>query len=310
MARSLPLLLLLAACATAPGADPRDPFERQNREVLAFNEGVDAAVLRPAAEAYREGVPAPVRTGIRNVLNNLNQPVIFANNLLQARFLDAGQTLMRFYINTTAGLLGIFDVATPAGATERPADFGQTLAAYGLPDGPFLMLPILGPTNLRDAVGQGVDTLANPVGLAGGYVLGRTVNGVVGVGRGTLGGLDLRAENLETLDALRAESLDFYARLRSVVQQRRDAELGRSGTADAAPVGVLEDPGAAPPGAGPLMPVILADPGAGPPAAVVPTAPAAPGQAAQAPAPGAAMNHVVRVDPAWASRVLEEARRR
>lgn len=293
MTRALILPLLLAACATAPGADPRDPFEAQNRQVLAFNEGVDEAVLRPAAEAYREAVPGPVRTGIRNVLNNLNQPVVLANNLLQARFLDAGQTLMRFYINTTAGLLGIFDVATPAGATERPADFGQTLAAYGLPDGPFLMLPILGPTNVRDAVGQGVDTLANPVGLAGGYILGTTVNGVVGVGRGTLGGLDLRAENIETLDALRADSLDFYARLRSVVQQRRDAELGRGGTEA---VGVLEDPGAAPPGSGPLMPVILADPGAGPPAAVVPAARAA--------------TPVLRVDPGWASRVLEEARPR
>ncbi len=299
MIRALPLLLLLAACATAPGADPRDPFEAQNRQVLAFNEEVDTAVLRPAAEAYRGAVPEGVRTGIRNVLNNLNQPVILANNLLQARFLDAGQTLMRFYINTTAGLLGIFDVATPAGAVERPADFGQTLAAYGLPDGPFLMLPILGPTNLRDAVGQGVDTFANPVGLAGGYVVGRTVNGLVGVGRGTLGGLDLRAENIETLDALRADSLDFYARLRSVVQQRRDAELGRSGSEAALP-GVLEDPGAAPPGAGPLMPVILADPGAGPPAAVVPAAP--PGAIQPAP--------VVRVDPSWASRVLEEARPR
>ncbi len=300
MTRALLLPLLLAACATAPDADPRDPFEPQNRQVLAFNEGVDNAVLRPAAEAYREAVPAPVRSGIRNMLSNLNQPVILANNLLQARFLDAGQTLMRFYINTTAGLLGIFDVATPAGATERPADFGQTLATYGLPDGPFLMLPILGPTNLRDAVGQGVDTLANPVGIAGGYIVGRTINGLAGVGRGTLGGLDLRAENIETLDALRADSLDFYARLRSVVQQRRDAELGRTGGPATEALGVLEDPGAAPPGAGPLMPVILADPGAGPPAAVVP---AVPGPGASTPAP------MVRVDPAWARNVLEEAQR-
>ncbi len=294
MTRALLLPLLLAACATAPGTDPRDPLEPQNREVLAFNERVDAAVIRPAAEAYRGALPAPVRTGIRNVLNNLNQPVILANNLLQARFLDAGQTLMRFYINTTAGLLGVFDVATPAGAVERPADFGQTLHALGLPDGPFLVLPLLGPTNLRDAAGQAVDTLANPVGLAGGYILGTTVNGVVGVGRGTLGGLDMRAETLEELDALRAESLDFYARLRSVVQQRRDAELGRGG---AATPGVLDDPGAGP-GAGPLMPVILADPGRGPPAAVVPAAPR------DRPAP------VLRVDPAWASRALEEARQR
>lgn len=272
MTRSLPLLLLLAACAT--GQDPSDPFEPTNREVLAFNEGLDRSIIRPAAEAYREVVPAPARTGIRNVLNNLNQPVVLVNNLLQARFLDAGQTLMRFYINTTAGLLGIFDVATPAGITERPADFGQTLAALGLPDGPFLMLPVLGPTNLRDAVGTGVDSLANPVAIAGGYVIGRTVNGLLGVGRGTLGGLDLRAENIETLDALRADSLDFYARLRSVVRQRRDAELGRASTGEAT-VETLDDPGAAPPGAGPVMPVVLVDPGAtaAPPASAPEAAP-------------------------------------
>ena len=269
MTRLPPLLLLLLLAACATGRDPGDPFEPANREVLAFNEGLDSRVIRPAAEAYREAVPAPARTGIRNVLSNLNQPVVLVNNLLQARFLDAGQTLMRFYVNSTAGLLGIFDVATPAGITERPADFGQTLAALGLPDGPFLMLPILGPTNLRDAVGAGVDGLANPVALAGGYVIGRTVNGLLGIGRGTLGGLDLRAENIETLDALRADSLDFYARLRSVVRQRRDAELGRTTTPEM--VMTLDDPGA-PAGAGPVLPVVLVDPGGAPAQAVPPVA--------------------------------------
>ncbi|MCW8085816.1 MlaA family lipoprotein [Sabulicella glaciei] len=263
--RLLPLLLLLAACATAPapGGDPADPFEPTNRQILRFNEGLDEAVIRPAAEAYRAALPAPVRTGIRNVLNNLNQPVIFTNNVLQARFLDAGQTLMRFYINTTAGLMGIFDVATLGGATERPADFGQTLHVYGVPDGPYLMLPVVGPAHLRDAVGQGVDSLANPVGIAGGLIMGSTVNGLIGVGRGVIGGLDLRAENIENLDALRADSLDFYARLRSVVRQRRDAELGRT-SADTGTVQTLDDPDAALPGAGPLMPVPLDDPGEAP----------------------------------------------
>ncbi len=238
------LLGLLAGCAGG-GPDPTDPYESTNRAVLEFNTSLDDNILRPAAEAYRENVPAPMRTALRNFLRNLNEPVILANNLLQGRLLDAGHTLMRFYINSTAGALGLFDVATPSGIQRRSGDFGQTLHAWGVPDGPFLMLPLFGPTTVRDAVGDGVDALASPVGLVTGATTSAALSQILGVGRGALGGLDLRAENIETLDALRSESLDYYARLRSVVRQRRDAELGRS-SAEGEGLTTLDDPDAAP----------------------------------------------------------------
>lgn len=241
--RALLLLASLTGCA-GDGADPTDPYEATNRAVLEFNTSLDDSLLRPAAEAYRENVPAPMRTALRNFLRNLNEPVILANNLLQGRMMDAGHTLMRFYLNSTAGGLGLFDIATPAGIERRSGDFGQTLHAWGVPDGPFLMLPLFGPTTVRDAVGDGVDALASPVGLVTGATTSAALSQLLGVGRGALGGLDLRAENIETLDALRSESLDYYSRLRSVVRQRRDAELGRS-TAEGEGLTTLEDPGAA-----------------------------------------------------------------
>lgn len=282
--RLLPLALLtaLGACATAPGADPADPFEASNRQVLEFNEGLDRNVIRPVAEAYRDNVPAPVRTGVRNFVTNLNEPVILANNLLQLRFLDAGHTLMRFYINTTAGVLGIVDVATPAGIERRSGDFGQTLATYGVPEGPYLVLPLLGPTNVRDAIGDGVDSLGSPVGLVTGYAITPLASQLIGAGRGALGGLTLRADNIETLDVLRSESIDYYARLRSVVQQRRDAQLGRSSERGDG-LATLDDPGA-----GAAAPVVIP--------------PAAAGRAA-----GGEATPAVEINRAWATGVLRNA---
>jgi phospholipid-binding lipoprotein MlaA len=244
--RVLVLLALLSAgaCASRDGAPNPDPFEAQNRSVLAFNEQLDANVIRPVAETYRAALPQEVRAGVRNVLRNLNEPVVFANNILQGRLLDAGHTFMRFYFNTTAGVLGIFDLATRAGIERRSGDFGQTLHAWGVPDGPFVVLPLFGPYNMRDAVGGGVDALTNPIGLATGLVFAPVTSQVIGVGRGALGGLDLRAENIETLDTLRSDSLDYYARLRSFVQQQRDAELGRTAAASGEGLITLDDPGA------------------------------------------------------------------
>jgi phospholipid-binding lipoprotein MlaA len=277
----LALPLALAACATAPVADP---YEARNRQVLEFNEGVDRSVIRPVAEAFRDHVPAPVRSGVRNAVSNLNEPVVLANNLLQLRLLDAGHTLMRFYINSTAGVLGVVDVATPAGIERRSGDFGQTMAVYGVPDGPFLVLPLLGPTNVRDAIGEGVDSLGNPVGLVTGYAVTPLASQLIGAGRGALGGITLRADNIETLDALRADSLDYYARLRSVVQQRRDAQLGRA-SARGEGLATLDDPGAGP--------------------AAAPTPITQPGAAQRA--PGSPAPPPVEINRAWARDVLRNA---
>ena len=239
-------VLTLGACAGPggpPAADARDPWEATNRQIFDFNLQIDDAAIRPAAQAYRDTLPDGMRTGIRNFLSNLNEPVVFANNILQFRFLDAGHTLMRFYINTVGGGLGLFDIATPNGLTRRSGDFGQTLYSWGIPDGPYLMLPVMGPTVVRDAIGDGIDAATNPIGLLTGTIFANATAHIIGAGRGALAGVDLRAENIETLNALRSDSLDFYARLRSVARQRRDEQLGRIGS-EADTIVPLDDPGA------------------------------------------------------------------
>ncbi len=272
-----------AASQYAGSTDPGDPFERINRQVLDVNTVIDDNVLRPVAETYRAVVPEFGRLRIRAFINNLGEPLIFANNLLQMRVGDAGTTLGRFAINTTLGGVGLWDVATEQGLARQTGDFGQTMARYGIPSGPYLMLPVVGPSNIRDASGEAVDGFGNPLMLALGPIFSSYTLGVLNASRGTLGGIDLRAENLDTLDILRADSLDYYARLRSVVRQRREADLAVLG--HPAQVDTLDDPGAGPP--------ILDDPGTA--SAAGPARPAA----GSRPAPV--------VPPEWAARALNQA---
>lgn len=147
------LAIVLSGCASVPEddpwADPRDPFEDFNRDMWAFNEKLDEHVLLPAAEAY-ENVPEPVRVGLRNVSDNLEEPASLLNNALQGKVTDAGVSFWRFVINSTVGVVGIFDVATPLGLERRRETFGETLASYGVPEGPYLMLPGYGPTVVID----------------------------------------------------------------------------------------------------------------------------------------------------------------
>lgn len=257
--RGLLLILLfapLAACATAGGTrngvagdsadlaeeptDPDDPNEPLNRDVLDFNLAVDDAVILPAARAYRAVVPEFARVRIRRFLDNLEEPRVLVNNVLQGRLEDAGHTTMRFFFNSTVGLGGLFDVATDWGIARRTGDFGQTLYAWGAGDSPYLVLPIAGPSNLRDTVGLISDGFLNPLN----WLIPIEAN----VGRGVVAGLDLREQNIESLERLREESLDLYARLRSIWRQRRAAEVRRSLAAGGAEPGegldVLEDPGA------------------------------------------------------------------
>ena len=167
-----PVLLLLgllaaavSGCATRPPAsDPdavadfeqtNDPLEPTNRVFFAINNGLDTVILKPAAQAYAYVVPDPVRNGIHNFLSNLGTPVQLGNDMLEGKPRRAGDTTMRFLINTTVGVFGIFDVAKGWGYPDHDADFGMTLASWGVPEGPFLFLPVLGPSDPRDAVGFG-----------------------------------------------------------------------------------------------------------------------------------------------------------
>ena len=230
--------VLLAACATPPpesDADARatydeinDPLEPLNRYVFEVNLALDKLLVRPVAEIYRGTLPQPVRDGVRNSLDNLDVPRTFVHDMLQGEVDRAGESFARFGGNTLYGVAGIFDVmkgaeGTPpeAGIPPHEEDFGQTLAVYGAPEGPYLMLPLLGPSSTRHAIGRVGDSFINPISYA--------VNNEHRLGfsilRTGLSGLDLRSRNIETLDDIERSSIDYYAALRSLYRQNRAAKI-------------------------------------------------------------------------------------
>ncbi|MXZ80286.1 MAG: VacJ family lipoprotein [Gammaproteobacteria bacterium] len=148
------LVLSLAGCATSGSRSPDyDRFEGVNRSIHRFNMAGDRVLFRPLAQIYDDALPDPAKTGIRNVFNNLWEPATVVNDLLQGKPAMAGRDMMRFVINTTFGILGLFDVAHIFGLPRREEDFGQTLAVWGVPSGPYVVLPFLGPSTLRDTFG-------------------------------------------------------------------------------------------------------------------------------------------------------------
>jgi phospholipid-binding lipoprotein MlaA len=228
----LALGLLLAGCAsdtntqTSASADPGDPLESWNRQVFAMNMNFDHVVLKPTAEAYVAVVPEPARDGVHNFLVNLDSPVTFANDLLQGEVELAGETLGRFGLNSTIGVGGLVDVATPAGIPGHSSDFGQTLGVWGVGPNPYLVLPLLGPSNPRDATGYVADTFMDPLN----YVGIRTYT-YWAIGRGAVNILDERSRNIETLDELDQSSVDKYASMRSLYRQYRASHI-RHGQSD------------------------------------------------------------------------------
>ena len=202
---------LVAGCAT--GSNPQDPFEGFNRGVYSFNENVDRALLKPLAEAYRAVLPQFVRSSVSNFFSNINDVVVALNNLLQGKFTRAYSDLGRVAINSTVGMLGLFDIATEAGIEKNDEDFGQTLGWWGVRDGPFIMLPFFGPSNGRDTVGRVVDVVTDPVTYvdptrARNWTWGtRTVN--------------RRAELLDASAVLQTAALDPYEFVRDAYLQRR-----------------------------------------------------------------------------------------
>ncbi|WP_165943513.1 MlaA family lipoprotein [Roseicella aquatilis] len=211
--------------------DPSDPFEATNRQVLDFNWALDDAVIKPIAKGYRQVLGPWPRDRIRNVLDNLNEPVVAANRLLQGRPIEAGTSIMRFVVNSTLGLGGLFDLAPIGGPPKQVADLGQTFHAWGLPDGPFLMLPFVGPSTPRELAGLIGNGFMNPIGYPTPFTWG--------LGRAAASGLDERERNIGTIEDLRANSIDVYARLKNLWRQNRDAELG---LATVAAPDILEDP--------------------------------------------------------------------
>ncbi len=217
-----------------------DPIEPFNRGVFSFNLALDRAIIKPVAEGYRSVLPEFVRDRIRAVIDNLHEPLVFVNDVLQGRGEAAGISGRRFIVNTTVGVVGLFDRATEFGLPKQSGDFGQTLYAWGVNDGPYLVLPFFGPSNVRDTFGLGLDMVASPTGYIGSSETRRKVGIVVGA----TDGIDLRSRNIESLDAVEAGSLDFYANLRSVWRQNRQATLREA--RPGAPDPDLVDPGATP----------------------------------------------------------------
>jgi phospholipid-binding lipoprotein MlaA len=234
-------VLLVAGCATVP-RDPaayaafkatNDPMEPLNRKIFAFNQGVDRALLKPIAKAYVRAIPDRGRDGIRNFVNNLHEPLVMVNNLLQGELRRAGTTAGRFVLNSTVGLAGIMDIAGRHGLARQSGDFGQTLFVWGVHDGPYLVLPVMGPSNPRDGFGMGADLFLNPfVWLTPRYRYKTSFS----VAQATVGGIDERARNLDTLDEIQREAVDYYASMRSLYRQNRNAEL-RHGALPPTPVG-------------------------------------------------------------------------
>jgi phospholipid-binding lipoprotein MlaA len=245
-------LLLVAGCATAP-TDPagraafeeaNDPLEPMNRSVFEFNRVLDGLVLKNVALFYRTVVPDPVRNSLRHLLDNLKEPVVFANDVFQGEMTRAGTTLARFGVNTTLGIGGLLDVATDMKLKQQTGDFGQTLYRWGVPDGPYLVLPLFGPSNPRDAAGMGVDSYIDPVR----YLARSNGASKASLAAFILDGVDQRSRHIEDLDAIERSSLDFYSELRSLWRQQRAQEL--AGDAEATPPtgpgSIYEDPAAKP----------------------------------------------------------------
>jgi phospholipid-binding lipoprotein MlaA len=220
--------LLAAGCATKPDPtdeaavqaynEANDPLEPMNRYFFEVNQFLDEILLKPFAGWYHLALPDPAEDGVRNVLRNLKSPVYLANDLFQGEWGRAGTTAARFAINSTVGIGGIFDVASLLDLKHHEEDFGQTLAVYGSGEGPYLHLPIIGPSNPRDVTGRLVDYALDPLTWVG-YVYDVSY---INTARAGLDAIDTRARNLEAIDELKKGSVDFYATVRSLYRQRRN----------------------------------------------------------------------------------------
>ena len=219
----LTLSLLVAGCATTKTATPYDPLERLNRAIWGVNMGLDKVAIKPASTVYRTITPRPARRGLSRMLSNLSEPFSAINALLQGKPDRAGNSLRRFIVNTTLGVGGLADHASEMGFKPTPEDFGQTLAVWGFKHSDYLVLPILGPSTIRDGIGSGVAQFGDP------YRIGLRESGLTRTQRyGVVGfeAVSARADLIDSgADALLDSSADSYATARSAYLQRRAAMI-------------------------------------------------------------------------------------
>jgi len=234
----LALAGLLTGCATLPPGqhDPRDRFERTNRAVYKFNDALDRHVAKPLAKGYVKVTPRPVRTGVSNFFQNLSYPTVIVNDLLQGKLKSFGGDTARLVLNTTIGIGGLFDPATKMGLPVGDEDFGQTLGKWGVPPGPYIVLPIFGPSDARDTVGFVADQFTDPKFYVNNIYLS------LGLSGGAL--LDMRVELLSTDDVL-ARAFDPYVFVRNAYLQRREFQVKDGAPSD--DVEIIEDADAAAP---------------------------------------------------------------
>ena len=232
------LVIILAFLSQKSFADEKytanECFEKFSRGTLKFNQGLDKAIFKPIAKGYR-ALPIPVRTGTSNFVNNLRSLLTFSNNILQGDFNGAGNTAGRFAINTTVGILGVFDPASKMGFEKRGReDFGQTLGVWGNNTGCYFVLPVLGPTTTRDAIGMVGNVFIDPV-----YQLTHNTETDVIIGNENLSehnyyfykgtdAVDFRSKNIESIDSLEKNSIDFYASVKSLYLQNRAQKIANS----------------------------------------------------------------------------------
>lgn len=220
--------LAFAGCQSTPNPAVDDPFEPFNREMFKINQGLDHHAALPAAVFYKSTVPGDLRDGVHNVLSNIGLPVTFANDVLQGEVHRAGVSAGRFCVNTTIGILGIMDPATDMGLPLQQEDFGQTLGVYGVPGGPYIVLPLLGAALPRDVVGRiFVDHYFSPLGYVsyhGKYY--------VSIGERLFSTVDGRARAIDELRDIERNSVDYYAAMRDAYIKRRDDQIHNRSPSD------------------------------------------------------------------------------
>ncbi|MGB4115695.1 MAG: VacJ family lipoprotein [Polaromonas sp.] len=217
---ALGLVVVLAqGCATGPNANPADPMEPLNRAVFNFNDGLDRALLQPVATAYDQVTPSPVKTGVRNFFGNISDVWSVVNNLLQGKLKESLETFMRVSVNSTFGFGGVLDIGTEAGLAKNRQNFGQTLGVWGFDAGPYVVLPLFGPSSVRDTVGTVVDGSAD--------VVNNLRNVPTRNSLAVLRVVDKRAELLGATNILDQAALDKYSFTRDLYLQRRASSIGK-----------------------------------------------------------------------------------